>query len=382
MLETDTTPAAPQGGAPERRLTIGDIAAMAGVGKATVSRVINNSGYVSAGTRARVEKVLAETVFLPSAAARSLSRRESDTVGVIIPEADNAFFWGLLKGMGAVADAGNLSLILCSSANSMEKDLRSFQAMRRQRVRGVVFTPATAYNSAGDLALLREHIDKLETPVVLLDRPVDGLGLDGVYTDNYAGAHSAAEVLIGAGHKSIGIVAGDPSLRIARERFNGFADALREHGLALDPRHVVKGMFDIETAYRETAELLRKPRDVPDAFFAANNLCAIGFLQALSERGLSTPGDVGFICFDHLGEVSRLWPGLSHLDRDAVGMGAEAMRLLLAKREPGGGGQGDIIFPSKVVLLGSEKRAAAGWTGSLEVFCPGPGKAGSEEARA
>lgn len=342
-----------------KRLTIGDIAAMAGVGKATVSRVINNSGYVSPATRARVEKVVADTVFMPSAAARALSRRESDTVGVIIPEAGNAFFWGLLKGIGGVADAHNLSLIFCNSDNRMEKDIASFQAMFRQRVKGVLYTPAVAYNTPERLALLREQLDKLDAPVVLMDRPIDGLELDGVYSDNYAGAYSATEELIKAGHRKIGMLTGDPALRIGSERLRGFKSALRDHGVPLKRQYLVKGMFNTETAYRNSVRLLESS-DLPSAVFAANNLSGIGFLQALSERGMTTPGDMGFISFDHLGLLGTLHPGLSYLDRDVVGMGAEALRLLLAKNGRRGAARGDIVFPSSAVLLGSEKKGRGG----------------------
>lgn len=338
-----------------KRLTIGDIALMAGVGKATVSRVLNNSGYVGAETRARVEKVIADTVFMPSAAARALSRSESDTVGVIIPEADNSFFWGLLEGMGGIADAHGMSLIYCNSNNRMEKDIQSFQMMFRQRVRGVVYTPAVAYNTPEKLAVLREHLDKLGAPVVLMDRPIDGLDLDGVYSDNYAGAYSATEVLIGAGHRKIGMLTGDPGLRIGGERFRGFKDALKDHGVPFEKKYMVKGMFNTDIAYGNSRRLLTSP-DLPTAMFAANNLSAFGFLQALAECGMETPRDMGFICFDHLGQLGKLCPGLSYLDRDVVGMGAEAMRLLLAKSGSRGAARGDVVFPSSLVLRGSEKK--------------------------
>lgn len=328
---------------------------MAGVGKATVSRVINNSGYVSAATRSRVEKAVADAVFVPSSAARALSRQKSETIGVVIPEADNAFFWDALNGISEVADARGLDLMICNSNNMMEKDIRSFQTMCRQRVRGVIFTPAVAYNTPQKLAAIREQIEKLDAPVVLLDRPVDGLDLDGVYSDNYAGAYAAVKVLIEAGHSKIGIVTGDPDLRIGRERFEGFRDAMRDYGLPVEKSHVAKGMFNIRVAYRNARELLSS-RDRPTAFFAANNLCGIGFLHALFERGMKTPDDVGFICFDHLGYLTEMQFNLSYLDRDVAGMGTEAIRLLEAKMERRGGARGDVVFPPRLVLLGSEKR--------------------------
>lgn len=109
--------------------SIADIAKLAGVGKATVSRVLNESGYVSAETRKRLETVIAKYIFTPSAAARNLSKRESDAVGMVIPEAHNSFFAETLKGIGNIADANNLRLILCGSENMVEKDLKFLHVM-------------------------------------------------------------------------------------------------------------------------------------------------------------------------------------------------------------------------------------------------------------
>lgn len=342
-----------------KRATIADIAKLAGVGKATVSRVLNESGYVGAETRKRIEAVIAKNTFTPSAAARNLSKRESDTIGVVIPEADNSFFGETLKGIGNITDASDLRLILCNSDNKMEKDLKFLHIMSQQRVRGVIFTPAVAYNSPQNRDQIAEAIARLRVPVVLLDRPIDQLDLDGVFSDNFAGAHDAATALVKAGHRKIGIVSGDPTLAIGRERFRGFQEALAEHDLPLDRRFIVKGMFNIDDAYHASKKLLAG-KDLPTAFFAANNLSCIGFLKAAFERGLSVPGDLALISFDRLGYLSDLGLPYSYLDRDVEGMGVEAMRLLLAKIERQNVSRGNVVFPSKLILLGSEKLPAAG----------------------
>lgn len=336
-----------------KRATIADIAKLAGVGKATVSRVLNESGYVSDVTRKRVESVIRKNTFTPSAAARNLSKRESDTVGVVIPEADNSFFSEMLKGISNVADASDLRLIFCNSGNMMEKDLKFLRIMSEQRVKGVIFTPAVAYNSPDGKDAVRKAIHKLNVPVVLLDRPIDDLDLDGVFSDNFAGAYDATTALIQAGHRKIGIVTGDPDLAIGRERFRGFKEALARHDIPLERRFIVKGMFNTAVAYDATRKLL-KERERPTAFFAANNLSGIGFLKAAFEYGLSVPGDVGFVSFDRLGYLTDLGYPFSYLDRDVVGMGVEAMRLLLAKIERQHVSRGNVVFPSRLVLLGSE----------------------------
>jgi LacI family transcriptional regulator len=327
---------------------------LAGVGKATVSRVLNGSGYVSKETRRKVEKVIREHTYTPSAMARNLSRRASDTIGVIIPEADNPFFAEILKGISGVVDDNNLTLIFCNTDNTMEKDLRSLHTVYKQQVMGLIYTPAIDYAAKDQCEAIQGILDKLPAPVVVLDRPLTGLDLDGVFSDNYAGAYAATQALILAGHRRIGIVAGDLELSIGRERLKGFDQALTDHGLTVEHQYVIKGRFDTSTSYRLTQQMLAS-KNIPTAFFAANNLNAYGFLKAVFEKGLKIPDDMGFISFDRLGNLNDLGLRLSYTDRDVIGMGVEATRLLLAKIENPDKKTETIVCPSKLTLLGSER---------------------------
>ncbi len=311
------------------RITIHDIAQLAGVGKATVSRVLNSSGYVSEETRRKVEKVIQEHTYTPSAMARNLSKRASDTIGVIIPEADNPFFAEILKGISGVVDANNLTLIFCNTDNMMDKDLKALHTVCRQQVLGLIYTPAIDYRLPKQRAAVSELLNKLRAPMVLLDRPLGDKEFDGVYTDNYSGAYAATQALISAGHRRIGVIAGDLELSIGRERMKGFQKALTDAGLEVEESFIIKGRFDTSTSYRLTQQLLTG-KNLPTAFFAANNLSAYGFLKAVFEKGLRIPEDLGFISFGRLGNLNDLGFRLSYTDRDVIGMGVEAMRLLLA----------------------------------------------------
>ena len=336
------------------RITIHDIARLAGVGKATVSRVINGTGYVSEGTRLRVEKVIRENTYTPSAVARSLSMRASDAIGVIIPEADNPFFGDILKGVSGVVDAADLTMIFCSTDNVLEKDLKSLLLMCRQQVRGLIYTPAVDYSDAKRMAPVLELLGRLKAPVVLLDRPLGDLELDAVFSDNFAGAYAATRSLVEAGHRRIGIVAGDLELSIGRERLRGFRQALEDNGLAVEERYILRGRFDTTTSYRLTQKML-KGRNIPTAFFAANNLNAYGFLKAVFEKGLRIPEDIGFISFDRLGNLNDLGFRFSFNNRDVIGMGVEATRLLLDKIDNPERDSARIIYPFTTTLLGSER---------------------------
>ncbi|MDR0361340.1 MAG: LacI family transcriptional regulator [Planctomycetota bacterium] len=336
------------------RITIQDIALLAGVGKATVSRVLNGSGYVSETTRAKVEKVIRDHTYAPSAMARNLSKRASDTIGMIIPEAANPFFAEILKGVSGVVDGHNLTLLFCNTDNTMEKDVKSLHTMYRQHVRGLIYTPAVDYGSAEKLGAVREMLGKLRAPVVVLDRPLGDMDLDGVFSDNFSAAYAATQALINAGHARIGIVAGDLELSIGRERLNGFLEAMAARGLDVRTEDILKGRFDTSTSYRLTQQMLAA-KSCPTAFFAANNLGAYGFLKAVFEKGLRIPEDMGFISFDRLGNLNDLGFRLSYADRDVIGMGVEAVRLLLAKIDDPDKKTEHMICPSKLTLLGSER---------------------------
>ena len=144
-----------------RSVNIQDIAREAGVGKATVSRVINGKGYVSRETAEKVRSVMQHYHYQPSALARSLSRRESDAIGLIIPEANNPFFSGLLTGVSEVMDKCGYTLILRTSGNSKDRDYKALDAMRYQRVKGLVYVPACNYEEDADFEEMASRLNDL-----------------------------------------------------------------------------------------------------------------------------------------------------------------------------------------------------------------------------
>ena len=336
------------------RITIHDIAQLAGVGKATVSRVLNDSGYVSDETRHKVTRVIREQTYIPSATARNLSLQASDTIGVIVPEADNPFFAEILKGISGAVNSRNLTLLFCNTDNSMEKDIKSLQIMCRQQVKGLVYTPAVDYGQINKCSVIHQMLKDLRCPAVILDRPLGDLDFDGVFSDDFGGAYVATKALIDAGHKRIGIIAGDLELSIGRERLRGFNAAMTDSGLSVEDDDVLYARFSAEESYQRTRRML-EDQAFPTAFFAANNLNAYGFLKAVFEKGMRIPHDLGFVSFDRLGNLHDLGFRFSYLDRDVIGMGAEAVRLLMERIENNVVRSGRVIFPSRLVLLGSEK---------------------------
>lgn len=313
-------------------LTISDIARMAGVGKSTVSRYLNDTGYVGSETRKKIERVIESSGYVPSAVAQDLSRQVSGTVGLIIPEADNPFFSAVLNGVTDIVDEKKLTLLLCNTNNSAEKDLRSLQLMQRQRVSGLIFTPAIEYGDSSLAQEVKRQIKVLNCPVVVFDRLIDELDCDTILSDNYGGAYAATKALIQAGHRRVGTVAGDLSLDIARERLRGFQQAVIDFGLPLNDAHIIHGEFDVEKTYVRTKDFLQSG-DLPTGVFVSNNLGSYGFLKAVYESGMSIPQDISYIGFDDVPGINLFGNKFSFMDRDAVGMGRQAMKMLVRRME-------------------------------------------------
>ena len=338
-----------------RSVNIQDIAREAGVGKATVSRVINGKGYVSRETAAKVKAVMERHHYQPSALARSLSRRESDAIGLIIPEANNPFFSALLTGVSEVMDKCGYTLILRTSGNQKERDYRALEAMRYQRVRGLLYVPACNYENDRDFEQMASRLNDLGGPTVVLDRPINRLDCDCVLSDNFSGSYAATEALIHAGHRAIGVIAGNTQLLIGRERVEGYRKAMMQNGLTLQKPYLLTGTFGQPEAYRQVTELMQKP-DRPTAFFIANNHSEIGFLNAVRDMKLKIPADVAFVGFDELpGQMVFELP-YSCLDREVVSLGAKAAQLLIRRfDEPARPAERLVVVP-RLCLRGSEKR--------------------------
>ena len=336
-------------------MTIQDIANEAGVAKSTVSRMINGSGYVSQDAAERIQRVMDKYHYQPSATARSLSKKESETIGLILPEINNPFFSGILSGVSKTVEEYGYTLMLGSSDNDPDKDIKAILGMNRQRVRGLLYVPACDYDDPDQFSVLSRELTQLSCPVVLLDRVIDRLPFDSVQTDNFGGAFECTQALIQAGHKRIGIVAGDMRLSIARERYDGFVQALERSRLKLYKEDIIYGNFDRQIAYERVRDLLSRP-DYPKAFFVCNNLSEAGFLKAVYEQGLRIPEEIAFTSFDQISNQDVLALPFTYLERNIQEMGEQGARLLFRRLEKPAKQKECLIIPSKLILKGSEKK--------------------------
>ena len=336
--------------------TIKDIAEACQVSKATVSRYINGSGYVSEAVGQRIAAKIEELNYIPSATARNLSNRKNNVIGVVIPEVSNPFFAEVFKGISQLADKHDLSIFYCDTDNDEQKELKALAMLRSYEIQGVILTPATGGMSRDTYSEdFVQGVKGLNVPVVLLDRDVAYENWDGVFINNYKGSYDLTECLLDQGHKDIAAITGDMSLTIGQERFRGYREAFEARGKTVNPSLVVQGDFSSETAYEGMLELLDGPLEF-SAVYSSNNLTTLGILKALNERGLRIPEDIAFAGFDDIDILTTLNIHLTVVKRDNIAMGRQALELLLGRMN----GTEDeavkrIVMEPSIIRRGSEK---------------------------
>lgn len=336
-------------------ITIKEVAGLAGVSKATVSRLLNNSGYVAPDTRRKIEAVIEKYNYIPSASAVSLSRQESATIGVVLPEIDNVFYAEVVHGITEAADKLNLSMVFFDTQNNLKKESHAFRMLQQQRVKGIILGPSVDYTVTTEGRSLLMQLEKLTIPIVIVDRDFENMKWDAVLFENFQSSYQAAVELCKAGNKRIATITGDMELKLARERFNGFKKGVEDCGGELREEDIYYGNFLTECAYRQAKKLL-SANTLPDAVYTPNNRTTLGFLKAAHECGIDVGKDIALIGKDHIEAFDILGIGFSYVDGDNYEMGRSAVRLLHQRWEYPDSPRNINMIPYKVQLNGSEKK--------------------------
>jgi len=319
--------------------TIRDVARLASVSVATVSNVLNSADRVSPELLARVRAAMEKLSYTPHAGARSLRKRSSGLIGLVVGDITNPFFSDLFAAVEDAAAARGHLVLLCNSDERSEREEAHLRMLRTQRIDGLILAPtgAVSMNRASLLA-------QLEVPIVLVDRAMDGLGYDSVVLDNRRAGFEATRHLIACGHRRIGLINGPEVLRTAAERLAGYREALLAAGLAVDPALVRDAGFRQQPAERALADLLALP-DPPSAIFATNNLMTVGVVKALADRGLACPRDLSAIGIDDLPWAEAVSPRLTAVAQPVRAMGEAALDLLLRRLS------GDLHGPGTTTVM-------------------------------
>ena len=303
------------------RPRITDVADLAGVSVASVSRVLNESAVVADVTRAKVLDAVRDLGFSIDQRARALSRQRSETIGVIVADVSNPFTAQVLKGIEIVARENSYGLFLSDSGEDAERERKNLDAMLAQRIDGIVILPVTLHGVAFR-PLVAQGI-----PIVCLDRYVDDLELDTVVVDNVAAGAIAADTFLDARHTMPGSITVG-STTVGRDRLAGFEGEALRRGHPVDPAFVRTGNWTIESGY-EQARILFTEVHAPTALFVQNDPMTLGVLSALREIGLRVPRDVSVIAFDDAPHAHLLEPALTTLRQPTNELGSAAAEMLL-----------------------------------------------------
>ncbi|MBU3228570.1 LacI family DNA-binding transcriptional regulator [Clostridium algidicarnis] len=307
-------------------ITISDIAEKAGVSLATVSRVLNDSGYVKEETRIRVQKVIKDLNYTPSAIARSLSKNKTNTIGVIVPDIVNPFFGEVIKGITEVAEKSGLNIILCNTDESKEKELRALKVLTEQRIQGIIIAPTSAEDEFNSEYL--KTLENMGIPIVLVDGNVKYTTFNGVFVDNIKGSYEATEALIKEGHRKIGVITGRMNSKPAKDRYLGYQKALLMNNIPLEEKYTFYGDYKEKTAYKITKDII-KMKDRPTALFVCSNMTTLGSLKAIYEEKINIPEDISLVSFDKVEILNILGFNISYVNGPSVEMGKLGMQMLV-----------------------------------------------------
>jgi LacI family transcriptional regulator len=323
-----------------RRVTIGDVAAEAGVSVATVSKVINERYGVAEGTMARVRAVIQSLGYESSLSAQSLRSRRTNVIGVLVKDVE-PFSAELLKGAAAAIRDSGYDLVVFSGCGRKE-DGAGWEQRYLSRVNGTL--------TDGTILVTPSSVDVQQAaPVVAVDHNAEAALLPTVDSDNLAGATTATEHLLELGHRRIGFLAGRPDLESARLRERGFLDALERAGIEPDPELILVGGYNAESA-EEPARRLLGMEHRPTAIFAANDASAIRTVEVARSLGLRVPEDVSVIGFDNVPESALCDPPLTTIDQSIKELGARAVRLLLALIDGREVPASPVMLPTRLVV--------------------------------
>ncbi|HEV2655812.1 MAG TPA: LacI family DNA-binding transcriptional regulator [Ktedonobacteraceae bacterium] len=324
--------------------SIKDVASVAGVSTATVSRVLSNGLHVRPQVRERVMAAVEQLGYRPNLIARSLRAQQSSTIGLIVSDIRNPFFTSISRAVEDTVYEQGFSLFLCNTDEDPEKEAIYLKLMRDESVAGVIFSPtrqtATNFTWAS-----------IGFPIVVVDRFVTGSDIDIVLLDNVDAGYRLTTHLIERGYRDIAAICGDMSTT-GRERYAGYEKALHEHGLSASAEHVKYIQPKIEAGHAAALKMI-DTAPLPDAFFTTNSLITAGVLQAMRERNLTIPDDVALVSFDETTWASLVQPPITLIAQPTYEIGRTATELLLQRIADPTRSTRQVILKGQLLVRGS-----------------------------
>lgn len=311
---------------PRQNLNIRQLAEKAGVSTSTISRVLNNSGYVRQEVRAHVERIIAETGYIPSGIAKHLKSSRSNMVGVIIPRINSFASSEITAGISTELAESELMTILGNSANSPEAEMNYIEIFKRQRVCGVIILATV---------LTERHLEAMKdlgVPVVVVGQDASASGFPSVLQDERRAVRQITDYVLRCGHRRVGLVGvADWDIQVGCERKGGWVDALEAAGIEPRPEDIALGGFDLTDGAAGIDRIVPFVSDTtPTAVVAVTDRLAIGAMSRLLERRTRVPDEISVVGVGDIDVASAYRPKLTTIHFDYFGTGKAAAEMLIA----------------------------------------------------
>ncbi|MCB0651425.1 MAG: LacI family DNA-binding transcriptional regulator [Saprospiraceae bacterium] len=338
----------------DKKTTIYDIAKKLNITAATVSRALNNNPKISEATRKLVMETADEMNYKQNRVALALKKGRSNNVGVIVPYINRSFFASIIQGIEEELYPFGYHVIICQSHDEKKKEVESIHTLLNAQVDGILMSMS---NTVLDLQEINIVLGK-SVPLVFFDRKKDIKGVSSVTLNDFAGAYIVTQHLIEEGCKRIAHLPGDRSLDIYQDRFEGYRQALVDHGMEPDERYVIETKSDVEAGKISTRQLMELDNP-PDAIFAAGDFAALGAIQELKSRGIRIPEDFCVAGFSNEPFTKFMELSMTSVDQFPTEMGRCAARVFLeqVKLEEPVEQQQKVILEPKLFIRKSTSRS-------------------------
>jgi LacI family repressor for deo operon, udp, cdd, tsx, nupC, and nupG len=331
---------------------IRDIAALAGVSVATVSRALSRPEVVKSETIAKVEAAIKALEYAPNAMASGLRRRKSDTIVIVVPDIHNPFYSAVIQGTQTVASENDYKVLLGETKNDQVRLDRYTEMLIRKEADGLILLGSLLPTMVKDG---RKTEPSSDFALVFACEYQGNLKWPRAKIDNFRAAMLAVRHLTALGHKIIAKITGPMENPLSSDRLAGFEHALRELKLTVHPELVVSGDFSIQSGYRAMKQILAASEDFT-AVFCSNDEMAIGAMRAIDEAGLRVPDDVSVVGFDNIKFAEYASPPLTTIAQPNVEIGETAMALMLGLFRGDSDAVHEVILPHRLVARSSSGR--------------------------
>ena len=324
--------------------TISDVALKAGVSKATVSRVLNDTAVVNKETRKRVLEAIASLNYTPSFLATGMRNKKTATFGIMIPDFRNPYYSELLKALEEEARKHKYMALICTGELDAEREREYIRYLLGRQVEGIILC---CYVSIMENKPFIQSIAR-SVPVVVMDQPCLGLPLSSAYSDGYTGFSKLVTYLIEKGHRRIGMIRSLHKYPCSESRFVGYRDTLKKHGIPLDSDMVEESEFTAAGGYEAAMRILARSK--PTAIIGVNDLLAIGAMKYVREKGFRVPRDIAIAGHDNIALSSLVSPQLTTVNIPVERIAEEALTQLIRKIQNPRSRNRDIVVETQLII--------------------------------